>query len=172
MPSYHSDLVLGVSTYALEFLRSARFDTVYVPIGMGTGVCGMIAARDALAVPTKIVGIVAEGAPAYRLSFESGHAVTTSRADTIADGMACRNPDEEALAIMLTGLDRVVTVTDAEVQNAMRILFTDTHNVAEGAGAASLAAALQEAPHGKEKRIGVVLSGGNVDANAFAKVLQ
>ncbi|GAC1392901.1 MAG: threonine dehydratase [Vulcanimicrobiaceae bacterium] len=173
VPSFHEDLVCGVATYGLEFLRAApELDRVYVPIGMGSGICGMIAARDALHLSTKIVGVVAKGAPAYGLSFQERAVVTTETAETIADGMACRVPDETALQIMLEGMERVVTVGDGEIADAMRILFSDTHNAAEGAGAASLAAALQEAPHTSGKRIGIVLSGGNVDAEEFSRVLH
>lgn len=171
VPSFHRDLMLGVATYAMEFLRAADFDIVYVPIGMGSGACGMIAARDALGLPTEIVGVVTQGAPAYALSVEAGRVVTTESSVTMADGMACRVPDADALEILIGGLARVVTVTDAQIEKAMRILFADTHNVAEGAGAASLAAALQDADPRRHRRIGVVLSGGNVDSELFASVL-
>ena len=173
VPSFHEDLVRGVAGYALEFLRGApALDRVYVPIGMGSGVCGMIAARDALGLSTKVVGVCAKGAPSYALSFAAGSVVATETSETIADGMACRTPDDAALQIMLRGMERVVTVGDGEIAAAMRILFSDTHNAAEGAGAASLAAALQEAPHAPGQRIGIVLSGGNIDAAEFAKVLK
>lgn len=173
VPAFHDDLMRGVASYALEFFRNTpELDRVYVPIGMGSGVCGAITARDALGLKTKIVGVVAKGAPAYALSFEQGSVVTTQTSETIADGMACRVPDNDALQIMLRGMDRVMTVGDGEVAHAMRLLFSHTHNAAEGAGAASLAAALQDAPHEKQARIGVILSGGNVDTKDFARVLE
>ena len=170
MPSLHPALIAGVGTYALEFLRAAPpLETVYVPVGMGSGVCGMIAARNALGLSTRIVAVVSTGAPAYKLSFEAGrlieHAVTT----VLADGMACRKPNEHALELMLADVDRVLAVSESEVANAMRCLYVATHNVAEGAGAASLAALLQDKPTG---RVGAVLCGGNVDAEVFAKVLD
>ena len=172
LPSMHPMLVRGVGTYGVEFLRAVpELDTVYVPIGMGSGICGMMAARDALGLKTRVVGVVSTGAPAYKLSFEAGekieHAVTT----VLADGMACRSPNEDALAAMLAGCERVIAVSDEDVAVAMRELFISTHNVAEGAGAASFAAALQEKDKMRGKRIGVVLCGGNVDADVFAKVL-
>lgn len=172
LPSMDPMLVRGVGTYGVEFLRAVpELDTVYVPIGMGSGICGMMAARDALGLKTKVVGVVSTGAPAYKLSFEGGkkmeHAVTT----VLADGMACRSPNEDALAAMLAGCERVIAVSDEEVAVAMRELFISTHNVAEGAGAASFAAALQEKDKIRGKRIGVVLCGGNVDADVFSKVL-
>jgi threonine dehydratase len=172
LPSLDPKLVCGVGTYCLEFLRGApELDTVYVPVGMGSGVCGMMAARDALGGKTKIVGVVSTGAPAYQLSFAAGrkieHAVTT----VLADGMACRSPNEDALEAMLAGVERVVAVSDEEVAAAMRAIFVATHNVAEGAGAASFAALLQEREQMRGKRVGVVLCGGNVDADVFARVL-
>ena len=172
VPSFHRDLVRGVATYALEFFRAApALDTVYVPIGLGSGICGTIAARDALGLATKIVGVVAENAAAYALSFARKAAVATNSADTIADGMACRVPDESALEIMFRGIERIVTVSEAEIRAAMRHYFTDTHNVAEGAGAAPLAALLKEQDRMKSRRVGLVLSGGNVDKAAYAQVL-
>jgi len=172
LPSLDGGLVCGVATYCMEFLRGApELDTVYVPVGMGSGICAMMAARDALGLRTKVVGVVSTGAPAYKLSFEAGrkveHAVTT----VLADGMACRSPNEGALAAMLAGCERVVAVSDDEVGEAMRGLFTATHNVAEGAGAASFAALMQEKERMRGKRVGVVLCGGNVDADVFARVL-
>ncbi len=172
LPSLDPLLVQGVGTYALEFLRGAPpLHTVYVPVGMGSGICGMMAARDALGLTTKIVGVVSTDAPAYRLSFEAGRVLEAPATTLLADGMACRCPDANALAAMLHGVDRIVSVTDQEVAQAMRILFTCTHNVAEGAGAASFAALLQEHEQMRGKRVGVVLCGGNVDADIFARVL-
>jgi threonine dehydratase len=166
------ELVQGVASYSLEFLRGApKLDRVYVPIGMGSGICGMIAARDALGLATEIVGVVAENAPAYALSFAAGKPVSTNRADTLADGLACRVPSEAALAIIMKGAARIVTVSDDEIRAAMRAYFTDTHNVAEPAGAAPLAAALQERARNAGKRVGLILSGGNVDRAVFAPIL-
>ncbi len=172
IPSFHPWLVQGVGTYALEFFRGApALDTVYVPIGLGSGICGMIAARDALALGTKIVGVVSSHAPAYARSLAAGapesHAVST----VLADGMACRTPVPMALEAMRGKLARVVEVSDAQVADAMRALFHDTHNVAEGAAAAPLAALMSEASAMRGKRVGFVFSGGNVDADVFARVL-
>ena len=170
--SFHRWLVAGVGTYALELFRAvADIDTVYVPIGLGSGICGTIAARDALGLKTKVVGVVAENAPAYALSFAQKAAVSTNSADTIADGMACRVPDTAALAIIVEGADRVVTVSEDEIKAAMRHYFTDTHNVAEGAGAAPLAALLQERAH-MAGRVALILSGGNIDRDLYARVLR
>ncbi len=171
-PSFHRELVRGVGTYALEFLRGApELDTVYVPIGLGSGICGMMAARDALGLRTQVVGVVAANAPAYALSFAAGRPVCTNAADTMADGMACRVPVAEAVAAVNKGAARVVTVGDDAIKAAMRTYFADTHNVAEGAGAAPLAALLQERERMAGKRVGLVLSGGNVDTAVFRDVL-
>ncbi len=172
VPSFHEKLMLGVASYSLELLRTVQdLDTVYVPIGLGSGICGMVSARDALGLRTKVVGVVSAHAPMYALSFEAGHPVSHPAETQIADGMACRVPVDEALAIMRRGVERIVRVTDAEVEAAMRAYFTDTHNVAEGAGAAPLAALLQEKERMVGKRVGLVLSGGNVDRPVFARVL-
>ncbi len=173
LPSFDPMLAVGVGTYALEFLRSVpELDTVYVPIGLGSGISGMIAARDALNLETRIVGVVSENAAAYALSFEAGRPVSTESADTIADGVACRVPDETALAIILEGAERVVAVSEDAILAAMGHYFTDTHNLAEGAGAAPLAALLQDNPAKAGKRVGLVLSGGNVDRELFKRVLE
>ncbi|WP_420549735.1 threonine dehydratase [Curvivirga sp.] len=173
LPSFHELLMQGVGTYALEFFRTASdLDTVYVPIGMGSGITGMISARDALGLKTKIVGVVAEGAPAYALSFAAGEKVLSNKAETLADGMACRTPDDSALAIILAGAERIVTVNDEEIKAAVRTYYTHTHNIAEGAAAAPLAALMQEKDQMKGKQVGVVLSGGNIDADLFASILQ
>ena len=170
--SYDPRLVHGVASYALELFGAvADIAVAYVPIGLGSGVSGMIAARDALGLATEIVGVVAENAPAYALSLQAGRPVSTNSADTIADGLACRVPDPAALDVIRRGAARVVTVSEAEIRRAMRVLYTDTHNLAEGAGAAALAAALQERPRLSGKRIAVILSGGNIDRALFAKVL-
>ncbi|HEV8029442.1 MAG TPA: threonine dehydratase [Stellaceae bacterium] len=172
VPTFHPLLMRGVATYALELFRAvAALDTVYVPIGQGSGICGMIAAREALGLKTEIVGVVAENAPSYALSFAAGKPVSTNSADTLADGLACRVPDPAALAIILKSAARIVTVSEAEIRQAMRALFADTHNVAEGAGAAALAAALKERDRRSGKRIAVVQSGGNIDRALFAEVL-
>jgi threonine dehydratase len=173
MPIWHPTLVQGVATYGLEWLRAVpQLHTVYVPIGMGSGICGMVAARNALGAPTRIIGVVAEGAPAYALSFARREVQPTERADTIADGIATRVPDPDALSTMLTGVDRIVTVADTEIRQAMRWYFTDTHNVAEGAGAAPLAALWRERERYQGKKVGVVLTGGNVDRAVYVEVLS
>jgi threonine dehydratase len=172
VPSYHPLLVRGVASYALELFRAAPdLDLVYVPIGLGSGISGVIAARDALGLRAEIVGVVAEGAPAYALSFAAGRPISTNSVDTMAGGLAVRVPDPEALDIICRGAARIVTVSEAEMRRAMRILFADTHNTAEGAGAAPLAAALQEADRLAGKRVAVVLSGGNIDRPLFAELL-
>jgi len=165
VPAFHRDLVLGVSTYALELLSAyPDLDRLYVPIGQGSGICGCIMARDLLGLKTEIVGVQAEGAPAYALSFAAGRAVSTNAADTFADGMATRVPDGHALAIIMKGAARIVVVSDDEIAAAARAYWQDTHNLAEGAAAAPLAAALKE---GKPGRTGLVLSGGNIDLDLF-----
>src|SRR6266704_5335973 len=170
--SFDRRLVAGVASYSLELLRGvADIDTVYVPIGLGSGICGMIAARDALGLATRIVGVVASGAPAYALSFAAGKPVSTNSADTMADGVACRVPDPEALGLICKGADRIVSVSEAEIGAAMRHLFTDTHNLAEGAGAAALAALLQEKDRMAGRRVAVIQSGGNIDRELYASVL-
>ncbi|HEX6966274.1 MAG TPA: threonine dehydratase [Gemmatimonadaceae bacterium] len=173
LPSFHPMLVRGVGTYALEFLRAVPdLDTIYVPIGLGSGICGMIAARDALGLRTQIVGVVSAQAPAYARSLEAGRAVSHAATTRIADGMACRTPVPEALEIIARGVERVVEVSDDDVEAAMRVIFSDTHNVAEGAGAAGVAALLRERAAVRGRSVGVVLSGGNVDREVFARVLQ
>lgn len=168
VPSFHRDLVLGVGTYALELLSAHRnLDILYCPIGLGSGICGCILARDLLGLKTEIIGVQSTEAPAYALSLKAGRAVSTNSADTFADGMATRVPDEEALALMMKGLARIVLVNDDEVADAVRAYWTDTHNLAEGAGAAALAAAMQERSANRGKRIGLILSGGNIDLALF-----
>jgi len=172
VPSFHPWLVRGVATYALEFLGSlSDLDVVYAPIGMGSGICGLISTRDLLGLRTEIVGVVAENAPAYALSFEAGAVRETNDARTFADGMACRVPSEAAFGIIAGGAARIVQVSEDEIAEAVRAYCTDTHNLAEGAGAAALAALLQERARIKGRRAGVILSGGNVDANMFGHVL-
>jgi threonine dehydratase len=168
VPSFHPDLVLGVATYALELLRKAPdLDVLYVPIGQGSGICGCILARDLLGLTTEIVGVQSTEAPSYALSFAAGTVVTTESSNTLADGMATRVPDVDALAIIRKGASRIVQVTDDEIGVAIRAYWIDTHNLAEGAGAAALAAALQEKPKIRGKRIGLILSGGNIDFDLF-----
>ncbi|HYG77186.1 MAG TPA: threonine dehydratase [Planctomycetota bacterium] len=173
VPSFALELVCGVASYALEFFRGApELNAVYVPIGLGSGICGMIAARDALKLDTEIVGVVADGAPCYAESFREGRVISTAAAQTMADGIACRVPDPTAFEIIQNGAARIVRVTDAQIQAAMRHYFSDTHQIAEGAGAAGLAGALAERPQIAGKRIGVVLSGGNVDRGLYASILE
>ncbi|MEK7688437.1 MAG: threonine dehydratase [Pseudomonadota bacterium] len=172
VPSFHRDLVCGVATYALELFRAAPpLDTVYVPIGLGSGICGTIAVRDALGLSTKVVGVVSTEAPAYALSFAAGKVVATNSADTMADGMAVRGPDSEALKVILKGADRIVKVSDAEIAIAMRAYYEDTHQLTEGAGAAALAALMQERERLKGKRVGLILSGGNIDRPLYLRTL-
>lgn len=172
VPPYHPELVRGVATYGYELL-SARpdLDTVYVPIGCGSGICGTIAARDALGLDTKIVAVVSDAAQTAMLSVQAGRLIETNSANTFADGMAVRVPVQEAIDVYGPGSDRFVSVSDAEVAEAMRVYFHDTHNVAEGAGAAPLAALMQEREKMQGKKVGVILCGGNVDTAKFAAVL-
>jgi threonine dehydratase len=168
---FERELVSGVATYALELFRGAPpLDRVYVPIGCGSGICGLIAARDALGLATEIVGVVSANANAYAQSFAARRPVETATASTIADGMAVRVPVPAALDAIFAGAAGVVEVSDADVEGAMRVCFDDTHQVAEGAGAAPLAALLNASDrHGK--RIAVIQSGGNVDRDLYARVL-
>src|SRR5580700_5348499 len=170
VPSFHPDLVLGVSTYALELFRAAPdLDILYVPIGQGSGICGCILARDLLGMKTEIVGVQSTEAPSYALSFAAGTVVRTNSSNTRADGMATRVPDADALNIIRKGASRIVQVSDDEIAVAMRAYWTDTHNLTEGAGAAALAAALQEKARLRGKRVGLVMSGGNIDLDLFRK---
>lgn len=172
VPSFHPLLVRGVASYALEFLGAVPdLDAVYVPIGLGSGICGVIAARDALGLRTRVVGVVAANAPAYALSFAARRPVATRRADTLADGIACRRPDPEALRAILAGADRIVRVTEREILSAMGWYFADAHNVAEGAAAAALAALWRERDAMRGRKAGLVLSGGNVDAGLYRRAL-
>jgi len=173
VPSFHPLLVAGVATYSLELFRAVKdIDIAYVPIGLGSGICGMMAARDALKLKTEIVGVVSAHASAYALSFQAGELVESPVSTTLADGMACRTPEPAALELIRKGVARIVLVTDGEVAAAMRMLFECTHNTCEGAGAAALAAAVQEGSATAGKKIAVVASGGNIDRNLFAAVLQ
>lgn len=172
VPSCEETLVSGVASYALELFGAVPdLDTAYVPIGLGSGICGMIAARDALGLRCEIAGVVSAEAPAYALSFEAKRPIQAKVTAGIADGMACRAPNEGALETILKGASRVVTVNDAEIQDSMRHLFSDTHNAAEGAGAAGFAALLKERDRMRGRKVATVLSGGNVDRAVFARVL-
>jgi len=173
VPSFHRWLVRGVATYAYEFFNAVGdLDTVYVPVGMGSGICGLISTRDVLGLGTKIVGVVAENAPAYAMSFETGEVRETNSAVTFADGVACRVPSKEALEVIRRGADRIVKVSEDEIAAAIRAYYNDTHNLAEGAGAAPLAALVKETNAMRGRKVGVILTGGNIDAPMFHKVLS
>ena len=173
VPSFHPWLVRGVATYALEFLSALNdLDTVYVPVGMGSGICALITTRDLLGLKTNIVGVVAQNAPAYAMSFEAGEVRETNSAATFADGMACRVPSPDALEIICRGAERLVRVSEDEIASAMRAYYSDTHNLAEGAGAASLAALLKERSGMSGKKVGVILSGANIDVGPFDTVMN
>lgn len=172
VPSFHADLVKGVATYALELFTAAPdLDTVYAPIGMGSGICGLITVRDLLGLKTEIVGVVAREAPCVALSYEQGGLVPTNSAATFADGMACRDPQAAPMDIMRKGAARIVQVSEDEIADAIRAYYTDTHNLAEGAGAGALAALIQERERMAGKRVGVILSGGNVDLVRYGRWL-
>lgn len=172
VPSFHADIVMGVATYALELFRAhGDLDVVYVPVGMGSGACGLISARDLLGLSTEIVPVVTEAAPAYRLSLENGRIVETETARTFADGMACRQPVQPALDVLGNGSERVVSVSEDEIAEAIRVLFADTHNLAEGAGAAGLAAMVKDRDRLDGRKVGVILTGGNIDENKLVEIL-
>jgi threonine dehydratase len=169
-PSFAPDLVKGVATYSLELLREApALDALYVPIGLGSGICGAIFTRDLLGLRTEIIGVQSSGADCYARSLAAGHVVVMNRADTMADGMAVRQPDPLAFEIIRNGVSRIVSVTDREIGAAIRAYWTDTHNLVEGAGAAPLAALLREREAMQGKRVGLVVSGGNIDLELFRK---
>lgn len=173
VPPFHPELVRGVATYGYELFSAVPdLDTIYVPIGCGSGICGTIMARDALGLTAKIVGVVSDRAQTAKLSVEAGRPVETGSARTFADGMAVRVPVPDALKIYSNGAERIVTVSDAEVAEAIRIYYRDIHNLAEGAGAASLAALMQERDAMAGKKVGVILCGGNIDTEWFLTVLQ
>jgi threonine dehydratase len=172
VPPFHRDLVLGVATYALELFEGAGpLDTVYVPVGMGSGINALIAVRDMLGLHTQIVGVVSEGAPSTLLSFEQGRVVSTDSAATFVDGVATRSPDPTAIEGMLAGAARIIAVSDDDTADAMRVLFRTTHNVAESAGAIALAGLLSEPVAQRGERSAFVLCGGNVDTEQFRAVL-
>ena len=169
VPPFHRTLVRGVATYARELLTAADFDAVYVPVGMGSGICGMITVRDLLGLRTEVIGVVAERAPATKLSVESGTMVSAP-AVTFIDGVAVRVPDEEAVAVIAGGAERLVAISEDDCAEAIRVLLRTTHNVPEPAGAAALAGLLQEGEQ-RGRRVAVVLSGGNLDGALLAQVL-
>jgi threonine dehydratase len=172
VPAFHADIVLGVSSYWAEFFRAVPgLDVVYVPIGQGSGISACAAARNAWSPNTRIVGVVSDQAPTFARSFAARRVVEAPVTTFLADGMACRKPDAEALAIIVANVSRIVEVSDAELAGAMRRIFAMTHNVAEGAGAAAFAAAWRERESLAGRRVGLVVTGGNVDSNVFADVL-
>src|SRR5262252_7248741 len=169
---FNRDQVRGVATYALELFRAVvDLDTVYVPIGMGSGICGLITARDLLGLKTEIVGVVARNAPAMALSFAAGRRVTTNSAQTFADGLAIREPRQEAVTIIKRGSARILQLSEDDIAAAVQSYFRNTHNVAEGAGAAALAGLMQERARMAGRRVAVILSGGNVDASVYRRIL-
>lgn len=172
VPAFHMDLVRGVATYWMEFFAARPdLDVIFVPVGQGSGISAAIAARQALGLKTRIVGVVSAQAPCYALSFRAGRVIEAPVTTQIADGLACRVPDAAALELMLRHVEEIIEVGDDEVASAMRLLFAATHNVAEGAGAAPLAAAMRSRDRLRGKKVGLPLTGGNVDSDAFARVL-
>jgi len=172
VPPFHRDLVLGVATYAKELFDVAeQLDTIYVPVGMGSGINAVIAVRDLMGLKTEVVGVVSENAPATKLSFEAGAVVETDSAATFVDGVATRVPDAQSIAGILGGAARVIAVSDASVSEAMRIIYRTTHNVAESGGAIGLAGLLSEPLSERGVRSAFVLSGGNVDTDQLHAVL-
>jgi threonine dehydratase len=172
VPSYHPDLVLGVATYARELFDAAgELDAVYVPVGMATGICGVIGVRDLLGLRTEVIGVVAEQAPATARSVAAGHVVTTDTANTFIDGVACRVPDADAISVISAGAARVLTISEDDTAQAMRVLFTATHNVPEPAGALALAGLLAERSWVAGKRVAVIQTGGNADTGLLLQVL-
>jgi threonine dehydratase len=171
--SFHERLVMGTATYAMEFFKAApRLDTVYIPVGLGSSICGVSAARNALGLTTEIVGVVAAQSPSYARSFAGRRIVDAPANTAIADGLACRTPNPIAMEIIWQNVARFVEVGETEIECAMRVLYQDTHNLAEGAAAAALAGAMRESDTNRGRQIGVILTGGNVDADVFARVLQ
>jgi threonine dehydratase len=173
VPAFHPDLVLGVATYARELFEGVdNLDAVYVPVGMGSGICALIGVRDLLGLRTEVVGVVSEKAPAAALSFEARSVVTTSTAETFVDGVACRVPDPLAVETMVKGASRVITVSEDDAATAMRLLFATTHNVPEPAGALALAGLMSERERMAGKRVAIVQTGGNADSAMLADVLE
>ena len=172
VPSFHPWLVRGVATYALEFFRQAPpVDVVYVPIGLGSGFCGMAAARQALGLSTRLIGVVSERAPAYALSFRERLLITEPSTTRVAEGVACSTPNASALEWILQHADDVITVSDDDALSAMRGLLQATHNLAEGAGALAFAAIRKQRDHLQGQRVGCVLSGGNASLTMVAEAL-
>jgi threonine dehydratase len=172
VPSYHPDLALGVATYARElFAAAGDLDAVYVPVGMGTGISGVIGVRDLLGLRTEVIGVVAQEAPATARSVAAGRVVATDTANTFVDGVACRVPDADAISVICAGAARVLTISEDDAAEAMRVLFAATHNVAEPAGALALAGLLAERSWAAGKRVAVIHSGGNADASLLLQVL-
>jgi threonine dehydratase len=170
--SFHERLVMGTATYALELFEAAPpLDVVYVPIGLGSSICGVSAARNALGLATAVVGVVAAGSPSYALSFKVHQAIEAPSCTAIADGLACRKPNAQAMEAIWENVARIVEVTDAEIAQAMQALYADTHNLAEGAGAAALAGAIQEKETLAGKRVGIILTGSNVDSDVYQRIL-
>jgi threonine dehydratase len=173
IPSFAVELAHGVATYGMELLTAVPdTETLYVPIGLGSGITGCIAAREALGLTTEIVGVVTENAPAYALSFAKGEAVSTNSVDTFADGLACRVPAADAVPIICEHAARVITVSEDEIKSAIRLYFSATHNLVEGAGAAALAGLMQERTIMAGKTVGVVLSGGNIDRAVYQEIIS
>jgi threonine dehydratase len=171
--SFHERLVMGTATYAMEFFQAApKLDTVYVPVGLGSSICGVSAARNELRLSTEIIGVVASESPSYARSFAEHRVVESPARTAIADGLACRTPNAAAMEVIWQNVARFVEVADSEIEYAMRALYQDTHNLAEGAAAAALAGVIKENATNRGKRIGMILTGGNVDADVFARVLQ
>ena len=170
IPPFCKELVLGVATYAYEFLSELKgLDTVYVAVGMGSGICGLIKTRDLLGLNTKIVGVVAEGAPTFALSFEAKKIINTDGANTLADGVATSAPMKEAFEMILEGADRIVSVSETQIKHAMYQYYQTTHNLAEGAGSVPLAGLLKEKGLMAGKKVGVILSGGNIDFERYTQ---
>ncbi len=173
VPSFHEDLALGVSTYAHElFTAAGELDAVFVPIGLGSGICGVLAIRDMLGLKTKVIGVCAERANCYSLSLAAGKPTATNSARSFAEGMAVRVPSEQAFEYIQKGVEEIIEVSEDEIADAMRLYYRTTHNLAEGAGAAALAALAGDRARWAGKRTGVILSGGNIDADRFATVLS
>jgi threonine dehydratase len=176
VPSFHKDLCLGVATYAHELFSAAgELDVVYVPVGMGSGICGLMTIRDLLGLSTEIVGVVSAGAPATALSFEAGSPVTTETVDTFIDGVATRVPDPVAIDLIVRGASRIVQISDDQCADAVRLLLRCTHHLIEPSGAAALAGFIADRAaqpaDGRAKRVAVIVSGGNIDAHILSEIL-
>lgn len=173
VPSFHEDLVAGVASYGMELMKAvANLDVIYVPIGLGSGICGLISARDALGLTTRIVGVVSEQAKAYALSWDAGHVVEVDSVATFADGIAVRIPNQTAFDMIRKGADHIVCVSDTDIADAIRLMYRSTHNLAEGAGAAPLAGAFKERDELKGQKVGAILCGQNIDTDWFLDILS